>query len=117
MECMGVASGCGYHEAGVAKNAGPARMRPAMHLYITYALYFEIYTTLLEVIKLMSIAGYEAYVCGYFFGYKTLCAAFIWLRWDGRSRRYVCLYCAEKKLYIKFNYKKYWNKNKKLFRK
>ena len=37
--------------------------RPAMHLYITYALYFEIYTTLLEVIQLMSIAGSEAYVC------------------------------------------------------
>ena len=45
--------------------AGPARMRPSMHLYITHALYFEIYTTytLLEVIQLMSIAGYETYVC------------------------------------------------------
>ena len=58
---------------------GQTRMRPATHLYITHILYFEIYTTLLEVIQLMSIAGYEAYVCVCFFIYKTLCAAFIWL--------------------------------------
>ena len=50
-------------------------MRPAMHLYITHALYFEIYTTLLEDIQLMSIAGYEAYVCVCLLVYKTLCAA------------------------------------------
>ena len=53
----------------------PVSMRPTMHLYITHALYFEIYTTLLEVIQLMSIAGYEAYVCVCFFLYKILCAA------------------------------------------
>ena len=67
---------------------GQVRMRPAMHLYITHALNFEIYTTLLEVIQLMSIAGYEAYVCVCFFMYKTLCA-FIWLPWDTRSCLYV----------------------------
>ena len=78
--------------------AGPARMWPSMHIYITHALYFEIYTTLLEVIQLMSIAGYETYVCMCFFVYKTLCAAFIWLPWDARSCPYVCLYCAEKKI-------------------
>ena len=32
-----------------------------LHLYIMHALYFEI-TTLIEVLQLMSIAGYEAYV-------------------------------------------------------
>ena len=67
--------------------------RPAMHLYVTYALYFEIYTTL---IQLMSIAGYEAYVCVCFFMYKTVCAAFIWLPWDSRGSLYVCLYCVKK---------------------
>ena len=70
------------------KEAGPERMRPAMHLYITHVLYFEIYTTLLAVIQLMSIARYEAYVCVCFFMYKTLCAAFIWLPWDARSYTY-----------------------------
>ena len=75
-------------------------------LYTTHALYFEIYTTLLEVIQLMSIAGYEAYVCMCFFVYKTVCAAFIWLPWDTRSRPYVCLYRAKKNLiHIKCNYK------------
>ena len=64
-----------------------------MHLCITHALYFEIYTTL---IQLMSIAGYEAYVCVCFFMYKTVCAAFIWLPWDACSCLYVCLYCAKK---------------------
>ena len=48
---------------------------PAMHLYITHALYFEIFTMLLERVQLMSMAGYEAYVCLCFFVYKTLCAA------------------------------------------
>ena len=66
-------------------------------IIITHALYFEIYTTLLEVIQLMSIAGYEAYVFVCFFMYKT-CAAFIWLPWDARSCPYVCLYCGEKNL-------------------
>ena len=55
----------------------------------------------LEGIQLMSIAGYEAFVCICFFVYKTLCAAFIWLLWDARSclYPYVCLYCAKKLLY------------------
>ena len=76
------------------KEAGPVRSgRPAMHLYITHALYFEICTT---IIQLMSIAGYEAYVCVCILMYKTVCAAFIWLPWDARSCPCVCLYCAKK---------------------
>ena len=67
--------------------------RSAMHLYIMQAIYFKIYTT---IIQLMSIAGYEAYVCVCFFMYKTVCAAFIWLPWDARSCPYVCLYCVKK---------------------
>ena len=59
--------------------------RPAMHLYITQSLYFAMYTKPLEGIQLMSIAGYEAFVCVCFV-YKTLCAAFILLLWDARSR-------------------------------
>ena len=59
-----------------------------------------------EVIQLMYIAGYEAYVCVCFFMYKTLCAAFIWLPWDARSCMYVCLCCVKKILYITFNYQK-----------
>ena len=77
----------------------PVRLwsRSAMHLYITHTLYFEIYTTLQVILlQLMSIAGYEAYVCVCFFVYKTICAAFMWLPWDARSRLYVCLYCAKK---------------------
>ena len=42
-------------------------MQPVMHLYITHALYFEIYTPSLEGIQLMSIAGYEVLVCVCFF--------------------------------------------------
>ena len=53
----------------------------------------------LEGIQLMSIAGYEAFVCACFFVYKTLYAAFIWLMCDTRSRPYVCLYCTKKKIY------------------
>ena len=37
--------------------------RPAIHLYIMHALYFEIYTQPLEGIQMMSITGYEAFVC------------------------------------------------------
>ena len=74
-------------------------MRPAMHLYITHALYFEICTTLLEVIQLMSIAGYEAYVCMCFFMYKTLCAAFIWLRGTPVVAS-MCVYTARKQYLI-----------------
>ena len=97
------------------KEAGLAHVRPVMHLYITHALYFEIYTTPLEGIQLMSIAGYEAYVCVCFFVYKTLCAAFIWLPWDARSCPYVCLYCAQNYLIHNLITKKYRNKNEKHF--
>ena len=69
-------------------------------------------TTLLEVIQLMSIAGYEADVCVCFFMYKTLCAAFKWLSWDARSCPYVCLYCAKKLL----NYKKVLEQEQKTFK-
>ena len=63
--------GCHYDCIGTEYLVGCLRVtglvfvccRPAMHLYVTHALYFEIYTTLLEVIQLMSIAGYETYVC------------------------------------------------------
>ena len=50
---------------------------PAMQLYITHALYFEIYTSPLEGIWLMSIAAarYEAFVCVCFLVYKTLRAS------------------------------------------
>ena len=84
-------------EAGSRHETSPVhlRSRSAIHLYITHALYFEIYTMLLKAIllQLMSIAGYEAYVCVCFFVYKTLCAAFIWLPWDARSRMYVFILC------------------------
>ena len=76
------------------EEAGPVRMRPAMHLYITHALYFEIYTTLLEVIQLMSIAGYEAFVCVCFL--KHYVQPYILLPWDAHSRPYVYLYCLKK---------------------
>ena len=78
------------------KEAGPVRMRPEMHLYITHAT-----TSRSTPRSLMSIAGYgyEAYVCVCFFINKTLCAAFIWLPWDASSCWYVCLYCV-KKLFI-----------------
>ena len=69
-------------------------MRPTMHLYIMHTLYFEIYTPPLEDIQLMSIAGYEAFVCVCFFVYKTCIKhvqPFIWLPWDAHSRFYVCL--------------------------
>ena len=78
------------------EGGGPSTYAARDAFYITHAVYFEIYTTLLEVIQLMSIAGYEAYVCVCFFMYKTLCPAFIWLPWDACSRPYVCLYCVKK---------------------
>ena len=84
-------------------------MRPAMHLYITHALYFEIYSTLFEVLQLISIAGYEAYVCMCFFVYKTLFAAFIIsiMKAANNVVASMCFYTALKKnLYIKFDYKK-----------
>ena len=70
-------------------------MRPAMHLYIMHALYFEIYTPPLEGIQLISIAGYEAFVCVCFFMYKTLCAALRSYGCLGTPVPYVCLYCAK----------------------
>ena len=54
---------------------GPSMFRPAMPLYITHDLYFEIYSPSLEGIQLMSIVGYEAFVCVCFFMYKILYAA------------------------------------------
>ena len=53
------------------EGGGPTRMRHAMQLYITHSLYFEIYTSPLEGIQLMSIAVYETFVCVCFFAYKT----------------------------------------------
>ena len=82
------------------KGGGPSTYAAGPRcISITHALYFEIYTTLLEVIQLMSITRYEAYVCVCFFMYKTLCAAFIWLPRDARSCLYVCLYCEKKIFY------------------
>ena len=55
------------------EGGGPSTLRPAMHLYnnyITHALYFDIYTMRLEVIQLMSFAGFEAYICMCFCVYK-----------------------------------------------
>ena len=75
-------------------------MWPAMHLCIMHTLYFEIYTTLLEVIQLMSIAGYEAYVCVCFFMYKTVHASFIWLPWDARSCPVCVLIYTARKVYL-----------------
>ena len=74
------------------KGGGPSTY--ATH--IMHALYFEIYTTLLEVIQLMSIAGYEAYVCVCFFVYKTLCAALPSNGFRGTPVvALLCLYCAK----------------------
>ena len=89
-------------------------MRPALHLYIPHALYFKIYTTLLEVIQLMSIAGYEAYVCMCFFVYKK---HYVQPSYGCRGTRVVarvCVYTARKN-YLIHNLitKKYWNKNEK----
>ena len=74
------------------QNDKPSTVTLAVHVrrgLITHALYFEIYTTL---IQLMSITGYEAYVCVCFFMYKTVCTAFIWLLW--------CVYTAQKNYLI-----------------
>ena len=97
------------------EGGGPSTLRTAMHLYIMHDLYFEIYIMLLEVIQLMSIAGYEAYVCVCFFVYKTLCAAFIWLLWDARSCSYV--FILRENCFYTFNFitTNYWNKNEKNF--
>ena len=66
-------------------------IRPAMHLYITHTFYFEIYTSPIEGIQLMSIAGYEAFVFVCFFASKTLCAA-LHMAAVGRPYSPVCLF-------------------------
>ena len=74
-------------------------MRPAMQFYITHALYFKIYTPFREGIQLMSIAGYDAFVCVRFFAYKYsygFCGTPVVAR--------MCVYTAPKNYYI--NYKK-----------
>ena len=86
--CMGLP---GNAEAPLAtrllkKEVGPGPTTFAARdasLY-THALYFEIYTPPLEGIELMSIAGYEAFVCVCFFAYKTLCASLLWPTSVGR---------------------------------
>ena len=86
------------------------------YLYCVYALVggaisirdpYKIYTTL---IQLMSIAGYEAYVCVCFFMYKTVCAALIIMAAVGRP--YVCLKCNYKKV-LKQERKTFLKMNKK----
>ena len=77
---------------------GPRRIS----IIITHALYFEIYTTPLEGIQLMSIAGYEAFVCVCFFAFKTLCSPSYGCRGTPVVAR-MCLYCA-KNYYL--NYQK-----------
>ena len=67
-------------------------MQPAMHLYITHSLYFEIYTEPLEGIQLMSIAGSEAFVSVSFM-YKSLCAA---LHMAAVGCPYLFFYCVKK---------------------
>ena len=64
-------------------------------LYNAHPLLRDLHPTH-EGIQLMSIAGYEAFVCVCFFLYKTVCAAFIRLPWDARSRPYMCLYYVKK---------------------
>ena len=76
-------------------------MWPAMYLYITHALYFDIYTTPLEGIQLMSIAGYEAYVFVCFM-YKTLCAT-LHMAAVGRPYSPVCVFILQEKLFNTYN--------------
>ena len=73
----------------------------------------SVYTSPVEGIQLMTIAGYVAFVCVCFFVYKILCAAFIWLLWDARSLSYVFILRQKIFKYLTFNYKKKWNKNEK----
>ena len=75
------------------------------------------YTKLIEVIRLMSIAGYEAYVIVCYFMYKTVCAAFILLPWNACNCLYVCLYCGGIYLIHNLITKKYRNKNEKHLKK
>ena len=80
--------------------------RPAMHLYIMHALYFEIYTSPLEGIHLISIAGYEAFVCVCLFVYKT-CAT-LHMATVGRPLSPVCVFILRESFFhTKFYYKKY----------
>ena len=60
----------------------------------------------LEGIQLMSITGYETFVCVLL----RYVQPFIWLPWDARSRP-MCVYTSRTNYYI--NYKKYRIKNKK----
>ena len=76
-------------------------MQPAMHLYITRALYFEIYIPSLEGIHLMSIIGYEAFVCVCFFAYKTLCAT-LHMASVGCLKSPVCVFILVEKSFHKF---------------
>ena len=77
------------------EGGGLARMQPATNLYITHTIYFEIYTPPLEGIQLMSIAGYEVFVCVCFFAYnKKLCALHM-----------ASMGCAKKLLLIKLQKK------------
>ena len=75
---------------------------PAMHLYITHALYFEIYTSPLEGIQLIcpsqdmkrSFVGAHASSC-----IKHHVQPYgIWLTWDARSHP-MCVY-TERKFYL-----------------
>ena len=72
-----------------------------------------------EGIQLMSIAGYEAFICVCFFMYKHYVQPFIWLPWNARSCPYVCLYCVKKKLIPNFFLQKsiYQNKKEKYLKK
>ena len=64
-------------------------------------LYFKIYTTARHAGQLMSIAGYEAFVCVCFFAYKKLCTA---LHMAAVRMKLVfarmCVYTAGKQYYI-----------------
>ena len=62
-------------------------MRPAMHLYITHALYFEIYTLPLEGIQLADV---HRRICSVGLCVLLHVKPFIWLPWDVSSRPYVC---------------------------
>ena len=50
-----------------------------------------------------------------FFVYKTVCAAFIWMPWDARSCRYVFILRENFILYLKCNFKKVLEQERKTF--
>ena len=80
------------------EGGGPSTFvaRDTYYTYITHALYFEIYPTFLEVIQLISIAGYEAYVCVCFLRY-------VQPSYGCSGMPVVCLYCV-KKLFNTLNF-------------